>query len=362
MYKKGGFFMDLENQSVLFVDDEANILRSLERGMMDEEFECFFANSGEEAIEVLEQENGNISVIISDMRMPGMDGLQLLKIVKQRWPKTVRIILSGYAQLAQVIATVNQADIFRFILKPWKMDEEFMGTIKAALEYNKLQVEKELLEESLKKQNQVYINMAKQMQKLSTITKQDASKKDAVLDIAFKNLIEKSEKDNSIFNNNIRMKMSYIIMHSISNISFEDLTEKTFSAFLKDVHLKLSQNNMKITDDINFEIEGKGKTNYKLIQSLIEDLKILLSFDAENKITEISLNKQTNNSQTAILLKISVNTVDFSSNEKKKEFVLTNIEVLNPLFKNILKFINGKFECSIDSNSITSIFKIPIID
>jgi two-component system, NtrC family, response regulator HupR/HoxA len=68
------------NYSVLFVDDEINILNSLDRGLMDEDYKCYFALNGKKALEILEKEQ--ICVIVSDMRMPEMDGLTLLKLVK----------------------------------------------------------------------------------------------------------------------------------------------------------------------------------------------------------------------------------------------------------------------------------------
>lgn len=89
-----------KKNTVLFVDDEIHILSSIRRATMDESFEALFASSGQEALQIFEKKE--ISVIVTDMRMPGMDGLALLKIVKEKYPQTVRIVLSGYTQLSQV--------------------------------------------------------------------------------------------------------------------------------------------------------------------------------------------------------------------------------------------------------------------
>jgi len=121
-----------ENYHVLFVDDEENILRSLKRGLIDEEFQCHFAIDGEEALELMEK--WEIAVIVSDMRMPGMDGVQLLRKVRDCWPRTIRVVLSGYVQLVQVLMAVNEVGISGFLTKPWRLEEEFRETIHRALD------------------------------------------------------------------------------------------------------------------------------------------------------------------------------------------------------------------------------------
>lgn len=146
-----------ENYHVLFVDDEENILASIKRGLMDEEYNCHFASSGMMALELMNQ--FNMSVIVSDMKMPGMDGLKLLKEVRQRWPKCVRIILSGYTQLPQIILSINQADIFRFIPKPWKFEDDLIDSIKRALDYYILNEENEKYKLMLEKKNALYTKM-----------------------------------------------------------------------------------------------------------------------------------------------------------------------------------------------------------
>lgn len=143
-----------ERYSVLFVDDEINVLNSLERGLLDQEYKCFFALSGKKALEIMEKEN--ICVIVSDMRMPEMDGLTLLRIIKEKYPRTVRIVLSGYAQLQQILLTVNTADVFKFITKPWKLEEEFISVINSAIEYYKTQEENERIKMSFEEEQKNY--------------------------------------------------------------------------------------------------------------------------------------------------------------------------------------------------------------
>lgn len=144
---------------VLFVDDEVLILNSLKRGLMDEEYQVFFANSGEEALKIMEKDE--ISVLVTDMKMPVMTGLDLLKESKKLYPQMVKIVLSGYTQLPQVLVTVNQGDIFRFITKPWDLENEFKYIIREAVDYYNYRIELLKSRESLEKKNITFQSILK---------------------------------------------------------------------------------------------------------------------------------------------------------------------------------------------------------
>lgn len=161
-----------ENCAVLFVDDEVNILSTLKRGLIEEEYTCYFASSGKEALQILEQKK--IGVIVSDMRMPEMDGLKLLREVELLYPKMVKIILSGYTQLPQILTTINQVDIFKFITKPWKMEEEFKVAIHKALDYYILKEENEEIKVALKNKNLAYINILKNIEDIVASAKKSS--------------------------------------------------------------------------------------------------------------------------------------------------------------------------------------------
>ena len=121
-----------EEIKILCVDDEKNVLRSLQRLFMDEDYQIFTATTGEEGLTILADEP-DIQLIISDYRMPGMDGIEFLKLANERRPATIRIVLSGYADTASVVAAINDGQIYKFIPKPWN-DEELLLTIQKALE------------------------------------------------------------------------------------------------------------------------------------------------------------------------------------------------------------------------------------
>lgn len=104
------------NQRILLVDDEPRILASLRR-TLGERFDVVCASSGEEALS-LAQTQGPFAAIVSDMRMPGMGGLELLREMRKRAPETVRLVLSGHADFNAAVAAVNEGAIFRFHTKP----------------------------------------------------------------------------------------------------------------------------------------------------------------------------------------------------------------------------------------------------
>lgn len=161
---------------VLFVDDELHILTAIRRAVMEEHFTSLFASSGSEALALFGKYE--ISVLVTDMRMPGMDGLALLKAVKAISPKTVRIVLSGYTQLSQVLVTVNQAEIFQFISKPWQMEEELLMGVRRAIERYRLETERDNLRDGLVQKNSAIVNILREMeQKLSNEKKDIASVK-----------------------------------------------------------------------------------------------------------------------------------------------------------------------------------------
>ena len=117
---------------ILCVDDEASILKALVRVFMDSSYEILTADSGEEGLTVLEK-TYPIQVVMSDYRMPGMNGVDFLREVCKQWPDTVRIVLSGYADTASVVAAINEGEIYKFIPKPWN-DDELKVTISNAVE------------------------------------------------------------------------------------------------------------------------------------------------------------------------------------------------------------------------------------
>jgi len=132
----------MEKRRVLFVDDEEKVLKALERSLLNEPYEALLANSGKEALEIIMREQ--VHVLVTDMRMPEMSGLKLVRIVKKEYPHIIRLVLSGYTDIDTLLASINEGEIFRFITKPWK-DEELKTTIRQAIEFYDLHSEREML-------------------------------------------------------------------------------------------------------------------------------------------------------------------------------------------------------------------------
>ena len=136
---------------ILFVDDEENILTSLKRLMRKQPVESFFATGGQEGLEVLEKEH--IDIIVSDMRMPNMTGAEFLSICKTRWPKTIRILLTGHSDISSTISALNDGGIFRYLHKPWD-DQELVECIEQGFTMTRLEKEKNELLDITNRNNQ----------------------------------------------------------------------------------------------------------------------------------------------------------------------------------------------------------------
>jgi response regulator RpfG family c-di-GMP phosphodiesterase len=131
----------------LFVDDESAVLEGYKR-MLHREFEVDSAVGGEQGLAAI-HERGPYAVVISDMRMPGMHGAQFLAQVRQTAPDTVRMLLTGYADLDAAMHAVNEGNIFRFLTKPCEKEVMAKAITTGLVQYRLVTAEKELLENTL---------------------------------------------------------------------------------------------------------------------------------------------------------------------------------------------------------------------
>ena len=135
------------SEKILFVDDEPNILEGIRR-QLRKRYSVLTAEGAQEGLAILASE-APLAVVVSDMRMPGMNGAEFLMRVRAADPDAVRMILSGQAELESTIAAVNEGHIFRFLTKPCG-EENLTSTLEAALEQYRLVIaERELLEDTL---------------------------------------------------------------------------------------------------------------------------------------------------------------------------------------------------------------------
>lgn len=135
--------------TVLYVDDEANNLLSF-KAAFRRDFEIYIAESAQEGIRILASKH--IDIIISDQRMPEMTGVEFLEFVKDRYPEPMRMLLTGYADLAAVIDAINRGQVYRYLTKPWD-EHDLRLTMLQAYEVYCLRAENKALIQDLTEAN-----------------------------------------------------------------------------------------------------------------------------------------------------------------------------------------------------------------
>ncbi|MEQ8172899.1 MAG: response regulator [Candidatus Eremiobacterota bacterium] len=171
-----------ETVKILFVDDEKNVLKSIERLFMDDDYEILTANSGEEGLSVIESEYP-VHLVISDYKMPGMNGVEFLRNVFCKWPDTVRIVFSGYADTASVVEAINEGQIYKFIPKPWN-DDDLKITISNTIEWYSLNKKNLKLAEKLKEKNKELMELNTNLERIVSERTSELIFQNRVLSIA----------------------------------------------------------------------------------------------------------------------------------------------------------------------------------
>ncbi|WNF54536.1 HD domain-containing phosphohydrolase [Pseudomonas sp. SG20052] len=140
-----------DKPTILLVDDEESILNSLRRLLRGQPYEVLLATSGEQALDIMAKQP--VDLVMSDARMPNMDGATLLAHIHQRHPDTLRILLTGYADLTMIVKAINDGQIDRYISKPWH-DEELLLTLRQSLAYQRSERERLHLVQETWEQNE----------------------------------------------------------------------------------------------------------------------------------------------------------------------------------------------------------------
>lgn len=183
--------MDTENKErVLFVDDEKPILSSLKRLFRKSDFDCYFAESGEEALKLLEQQP--VDLIVSDMRMPNMSGSEFFAITRSKWPDTVRILLTGHSDISATIDALNKGGIYRYLSKPWN-DDELAESINQGLHLRRLERERISLLELTQSQNEKLQSFNAELEARVLTRTQEIQQTADMLDLAYEELKHSSE-------------------------------------------------------------------------------------------------------------------------------------------------------------------------
>ncbi|MBB5607030.1 MULTISPECIES: HD domain-containing phosphohydrolase [unclassified Janthinobacterium] len=165
--------------TILCVDDEPNILSALRRLLRPHGYRVLTADSGAAGLALLESEA--VDLVISDMRMPRMDGAQFLAQVCRRWPGTMRLLLTGYADIPSILDAINQGEIYRYLTKPWD-ESDIVLVVRHALERRALEQDKLRLEALTASQNlQLKVLNASLEEKVAQRTRQLKLSHDEVL-------------------------------------------------------------------------------------------------------------------------------------------------------------------------------------
>lgn len=138
------------NRRILIVDDEENVLKALRRSLRKEGYELFFASQPNEALELLKTQR--VDLVLSDHLMPNMTGLEFLKIVRDRHPDCLRMMLTGHADMQTAIDAINHGEIYRFLTKPWD-DTEIKVTLHLSFEQLDLERENRRLLATVRRQH-----------------------------------------------------------------------------------------------------------------------------------------------------------------------------------------------------------------
>ena len=169
--------------TLLIVDDEPNVIKSVKRLLFETDYKILTAESGEKGLTMFE--GNEIDLVISDYRMPGMNGVEFLREVRERYPDTIRLILSGYADVAAVVEAINDGQVYKFISKPWN-DQELLTTIMRALDQHHLERENRRLTEELRDRNAELEELTRSLEEKVLQRTRDLEIRNRALNVAHK--------------------------------------------------------------------------------------------------------------------------------------------------------------------------------
>ncbi|MFH1807530.1 MAG: response regulator [Pseudomonadota bacterium] len=157
--------------TILFVDDEENILSALRRVLRKENYELIFCGSPVEALQILKEQS--VDIVVSDHLMPEMTGLEFVAVVKDLHPQTMRVILTGQADLELAVSAINKGQVNYFLLKPWN-DLELKIVLKQLLAQRRLEILNAQLTGLVTRQNERIKELEKSHPGISKVERDDA--------------------------------------------------------------------------------------------------------------------------------------------------------------------------------------------
>jgi response regulator RpfG family c-di-GMP phosphodiesterase len=208
---------------VLCVDDEERILTSIKRALRKQPYQLLFASNGADALQLMEE--NHIDVVMSDMRMPGMSGAELLESVHARWPDTVRILLTGYSDMASTVAAINKGRIYRYLSKPWK-NEDLLTSIASGLEFKLLRDEIGMLTKLTEAQNEALKRRNDDLEAKVEARTAEIANAAKLLRRSFNQLKEGYKKSITVFTHLIELREGQSSMHGQNVASLAEIIGK----------------------------------------------------------------------------------------------------------------------------------------
>lgn len=169
------------DRTLLLVDDEENITSALARLLRRDGYHILRANSGQEGLELLV--NHTVGVIISDQRMPNMSGTEFLTKVRELYPDTVRIVLSGYTELSSVTEAINRGAVYKFLTKPWE-DDLLRANIEEAFQRYEMRIENARLTLELRAANEALLNINQELEQRVELKTRETMRNLSVLHVS----------------------------------------------------------------------------------------------------------------------------------------------------------------------------------
>ncbi len=201
-----------QTPKILFVDDEENVLRALKRLFVDEAYEILTALSGPEGLELVRQ-NPSLAVIVSDQRMPGMNGWEFLEKARPLAPDALRIVLTGYADVEAAINAINKGGAYRYITKPWN-DADLLLVVRDAVEKFNLVAENRYLTALTASQNAELSKWNTQLEEMVQEQTLDIQRKNKELEKLNEQLSRNFRSSIEAFTSLIEMREKSVSSHS----------------------------------------------------------------------------------------------------------------------------------------------------
>ncbi len=272
--------------NILFVDDEINILKSLRRVFRGEKYNIFTATDGKAGLDIIREKN--ISLVVSDQRMPSMSGVEFLNEVKKMSPQTMRVMLTGYADKKATLEAINTGEVYRFVTKPWD-DLEIKIIIDQAIRQYKLVENNKKLNELTKTQNyelqELNLSLEKKVEERTHIISQKKDELERVYKELERNFFDSIrvfvgilELYNPVLGNHSKRTAALArMMAANEELSEKDVETVEIAAMLHDVGMVGMPK--EISDAKPFNLQGENLKMYEkhpvIGQSIIKHIKKL---------------------------------------------------------------------------------------